>query len=313
MNWERFLKDFLLSKVERKFHQVAITIFIGTMLGALPSLDGIVGVTLFFLAYLSTYFYNDLLDYEKDRKRATYAEKILARGHATPREFIVLLGNISVLSVFLATLWDPLLGLYTVLAILLNNLRTHIEGTLARQILLILVELMNFEAFWVSFFGSPVPALFIPLFITYSAIYALGHAVYKEKAEVKDIVRNEKLRNLAVLTVIGAIVSLPVLMLSLVHFLLLLFGLLLYIVPMMYTVSRVGVKDERGIDIVHRRHRLLLLIIGIVLVGGSILYVYMDLPFRVELPEEYRMISSYFDSLQNYIIDRLLGKAQGIR
>ncbi len=322
MKPKEFLKYFVLMKAIRKFQQVALVIFVGTILGQVPSLLGAVGAILFFLVYLNTYFYNDLFDHEDDvKKKGVYKEKALVHGYATPRDYLVLLGNLSVLATFLATLWDPLLGFFSVVAVLLNNLRTHVRGVVPRQVLLILVELFNFEAFWNAFFGGSIPAIFIPLFIAYSAIYALGHGVYKlrKKGTLDRIVKTRELRNLLVITAVAVAFSVPSIFLSTYHFAFLILGLLLYTLPMYRMIEKRRLDDQRTGDLISRGHTTSMLIVSLVLLFGAILYVYYGSPFNVYIPvltemnTYYSSFTSYFDKLQAYILDRMFGDLRGLR
>ncbi|NPA86638.1 MAG: UbiA family prenyltransferase [Candidatus Diapherotrites archaeon] len=322
MNVGEFLRWFLLSKAIRKFQQVAMVIFVGTILGQVPSPWGVVGALLFFLVYLNTYFYNDLFDYEEDKKKgAVYKEKALVLGYATPKEFLVLMGNLLAISVFLATLWDPLLGFFSVMALILNNIRTHVKDTVLRQILLILVELFNFEAFWNAFYGGAIPTIFIPLFIAYSSLYALGHGVYKlrKKGKLDDIVRSREMRNLIVISILAIIFSLPSLFLSPYHFAFLVLGLLVYTLPMLRLVSRGRMDDQRKMEEVSVNHNMAMLMVSLVLLLGAALYVLYGSPLNVYLPflsdvnGYYEEFSTHFDKLQAYILDRMFGDVRGLR
>ena len=321
METKEFVRWFLLAKLLRKFHQVALTIFVGTILGQIPSPWGIIGFTLFFLSYLNTYIYNDLMDYEDDRsKGSVYKEKILARGYASKKEFIVLLGNLSILSIFLTTLWDPLLGFFTVSAILLNNLRTHVKDLLARQVLLMFVELFNFEAFWNAFFGGSIPAIFILLFVAYASLYALGHGIYRmrKKGTLTKIMRTRELRNLLILSVVSIIFSLPALFISTYHFAFLVLGLLIYILPMLRVAEHGRLDDQRSMEKVTINHTLTVTLVGIVLLAGALLYIFYGSPLNVYIPfieynGYYLQTSHYFDQLQDYILRQMFGSVRGLR
>lgn len=317
MDINKFLRWFLLSKATRKLHQLTMVIFVGSILGQPPSPWGIIGSLLFFSAYLSTYFYNDLIDYEDDKKKGSvYREKALVMGYATPHEYLILLGNLTVAAVFLATLWDPLLGFFTVTAVLLNNLRTHVKSVVPRQILLILVELFNFEAFWNAFYGGSIPFLFIPLFIAYSSIYALGHGIYRlrKKGSFDKILQTRELRNLLLITLAAIIFSLPVLVLSLYHFIILLLGLLIYSLPMMRIVTKVDLGRQEGMNHIDSGHHRAIIAVAIVLLIGAIIYsAFPIFNVYIPLPKDYAVVTKYFDELQNYIIGQIFGDLRGLR
>ncbi len=313
----KFLRWFLLSKATRKLHQLAMVIFVGSILGQPPSPWGIVGSLLFFAAYLTTYFYNDLIDYEDDRRKGSvYREKALIMGYATPQEYTTLLGNLSVAAIFLATLWDPLLGFFTSAAILLNNLRTHVKGVVPRQLLLILVELFNFEAFWNAFYGGSIPFLFVPLFTAYSSIYALGHGIYRlrKMGTFNKIVQSREIRNLLLITLAAVIFSLPVLVLSLYHFIILILGLVVYTLPMLRIVTKVDIGRQEGMNHVDTGHHRAITAVAIVLLLGALIYSVVPIfNIYIPLPKNYEIVARYFDELQHYIIGQVFGDLRGLR
>ncbi len=322
MDVVKFLKWFVLSKIIRKFHQIAMTIFVGTILGQIPSPIGIVGVLLFFLVYFTTYFYNDLIDLEDDKKKGSvYREKALVLGYASEKEFLIILGNLTIISTFLITLWDPLLAFFSILAVLLNNLRTHVKDTFKRQVLLILVELFNFEAFWAAFFGGPIPTIFVPLFIAYSSIYAFGHGIYRmrKKGKLDSIMKSREMIKLGIVVVGALIASIPALFLSSYHFAFLVLGLLIYALPMLNVVMNVNMGEQKGMNKVDEAHHRMIFFVGVTLFTGAMLYIYYGSPLDVHIPlvKEYTAyfveVSNYFDRLQEYILERMFGDVKGLR
>ncbi len=184
-NLKAILK-FIKPKIFNKFQQVAFVVLLGTAVNNNIPLTGIIGLLLFFLGYTCTYFYNDLMDMEEDKRLTNYTTKILATGEISRETFISLAINLSFISVFLLTLWDPILGLLAVSAVLLNNLRTHQRCLTIRQLMLVAVELLNFEAFWQALYGTFIPGMFIPVFIVYSGLYAFLHMIFKNILKNSD-------------------------------------------------------------------------------------------------------------------------------
>lgn len=321
VNVKALLFDYLLSKFMRKFHQIVLVIFVGSILGGFPNpVHGIVGSVLFLLGYLSTYLYNDIMDYEEDRAGPVYREKILVRGKATLKEFIILLGFLTPTTIFLATLWDPLLGFFTLLAVLTNNVRTHMRRVVKRQVALMLVEFFNFEAFWQAFYGSPIPAIFTPFFVAYSAIYAVSHGVYKLRAqgELKKVLHTREMRVMMFIALAAVVFSLPALVMSVYHFLLLLVAFSVYAVPQYVFVSKVGMWSNRAMDRIMSAHYFWITLVSLILLLGAFVYVSVGDPLRVAVPfshylQPYYRTAEYFDALQSLIMKSVFGGLNGLK
>ncbi len=312
---------FLIPKAVRKANMVALVIFVGTILGATPNwAAGTVGALLFFIAYLNTYIYNDIVDLKDDIASPTYGEKVLAHGAATLRQFIALLGNLGPAAFFLVTFWDPVLGALALAAVLLNNLRTHIRRVLFRQALLTLVEFVNFEAFWWAYYETGIPAVFVPVFLTYALLYAASHGAYKLRSQ-KDLLRivgNRDMRLLIAATVLSAIFAFPALLLSVYHFVILLIALALYAYPQYRLVARRGMASRETVRVVANQHHLLMLLIAVVLLASAAAYQWMGLPLRQMVPfseqlAPYYHTAEYFDQLQRLLIEYAFGGIRGLK
>gem|GEM_PF-5491740 len=79
----------------------------------------------FLFAYSTIYYYNDLLDYDTDKKRSYMpSDKLLYYGDASPYDYVHLLAWVPVVGLSAAFLYSQLLGVVSALAILVNHLRT---------------------------------------------------------------------------------------------------------------------------------------------------------------------------------------------
>lgn len=305
------LADFLVPKLKRKVQQLAMVLFVGTLVGLSPDPRGVIGFLLFFSVYLSTYVYNDLLDLKDDKRRTLYREKILARGLASEKQFLAILAFLPPAAVLLTALWDPLLALFATGALLLNNVRTHVKHTVARQVLLALVELGNFEALWAAFFNAPIPFLVFPLFLAYSAMYATAHTIYRlqRRGDLRAIMRTAQMRVLTVLTALSILFALPVLSLSLFHLLTLVFGSLLYALPL-YRLARSGFREN--LPSIFRVHETLMLSLAFLLILAALLYasgvaphVSLSLSPMAEMNGMLRKAAEVLDPLQLELVKRV--------
>jgi len=233
MKVREFLSNFLFSKLVNKFQQIAFVLFLGTALNKIPPLISFIGILLFLLTYFSTYFYNDLMDLEDDRNTKGYISKVLLTGVASQKEFIAIGFNLALIGGVLSTIWEPLLGILGFLSVIINNLRTHVRRSEIRQILLVIVELLVFEAFWYAFYGTLIPGILLPVFVVYSSLYAGLHSIYKDllkgNRDVKSSLKRPVVLILLAIALISAILSLPALTNMPFHFFVLAMGGLGYV------------------------------------------------------------------------------------
>ncbi len=142
----------------------------------------------FLVFYSAVYFYNDLIDLERDRKRRRIPEhKLLARGKFTKKEYATLF-FLSLFSGGIATFFtDTLLFIFSLFLVLLNILRTrYFTSLFARSVSLFFITFANLVAFWYAVSGSVACASIYPLFLLYSLVYTLGYCFCKaEKNEIR--------------------------------------------------------------------------------------------------------------------------------
>lgn len=290
---------------------IAVTVFVATYFGLVPGIASLIGLAAFLLAYSSIYYYNDLLDYESDKKRAFMPpEKLLYHGRASQRDYIHLLAWTPVVGLALCFLISPILGVVVTLAILLNHVRTVVKNLFLRELLLGVVELLNFEAFWISMYGTLVPGMALPIFVTYSAMYALFHALYKLRSRpLAWAVRQWWVLILALLAVVGAAFSIPLAASSVVH----LFGLLLvtavYVLLVGTQAARYARDVEAGMQKIFKYHDLAVVVGAslLVLIGAAIVYAHLPTaPLPVPTPREMTVLLSEIDRYQQMFLSSML-------
>lgn len=236
MRAREFLKDFVLAKLANKFQQIAFILFLGTIQNKVPPVISIIGLSLFILTYFSTYFYNDLMDIKEDREIiSSNTSKVLLRGIATEREFISIGMNVGLIGATLTTLWDPLLGITALMSVVLNNIRTHVRNLPLRQLLLVIVELLCLEGFWIALYGELIPGMLLPVVLVYTFMYSALHSIYKQILKnpnnpraVKEALRKPSFLIPSTSAVISSIFSIPALIKFPFHFFVLLLSFLGY-------------------------------------------------------------------------------------
>ncbi len=169
------LIDVLASIGIRKLFMLSFVLFLA---GVSPNLKILFLFLLFLLSYWLVYFYNDFFDLNKDLKRIPSKEKVLAAGRCQLSDYFKMFGLVSVPALALFTLLAPASAALTLAAVFVNNIRTHVSRFLLRELVLVLVEFLNFLALW-FITGKPLtPTLVIPL-LAASFAYAFMHAAYK--------------------------------------------------------------------------------------------------------------------------------------
>jgi len=287
---------------------IAITIFVATYFDMLPSWHSIIGVAIFLVAYSSIYYYNDLLDYETDKKRAFMPpEKLLYHGKASQRDYIHLLAWVSVAGVAAAFMYSPLLGIVTALAILTNHARTVIRNLALREFLLAVVELLNFEAFWIAMYGSPIPGVALPLFVTYSAAYGFTHAAYKLRSKpLLWALRQWWMLLLGSIVVLAAAFSIPLVVSSTAHLFALLAFSITYVGMVGAQAMRYADDVEGGMERIMRAHDVAILVttVFLMLLGAGIVYASLPTtPLPVSAPPEMTTFLSNVDVYQYRLLE----------
>jgi len=271
MNWRAFFCHLFVPKLVLKLQMLAFVVFVASLLGYSPDWSGTLGFLLFFLTYLSTYFYNDLVDAGSDRKKAVYPAKLLARGWATQSEYLFLAVNLFAAGVLITASYDLLLGAVAFLAVLLNNIRSHIREILPRQVLLILVEYLNFVAAWISLYGGFPGILESAVLMEYCLLYALGHIVYKVRNPLKSTLQRV---DSAAIAFFVALLALPTFYVITRHWAGLVFGIggaLLYAIPQQIRVGRGNLHDQTFVDRIFWQHSVLMGVVGIWFLAGALI------------------------------------------
>ena len=311
MDWRAYVVDFWGSVLKRKFNMLAVTVFVATYFGLVPDPVALVGLAAFLFAYSSIYYYNDLLDYNSDTKRRFMPpDKLLYHGHATREDYLHLLAWVPVIGIALCFLVSPLLGIVTVLAILLNHMRSVLKNLFLRELLLAAVELLNFEAFWIAMYGNPIPGLALPIFVTYSAAYSFCHALYKLRSQpLLWAIRQWWVWFLAALTAVGAAFSIPLAASSTVHLIGLLMVTLVYVIIVGASAARYMDGKGHGADKIFKSHDLAIVLGAslLVLFGAAVVYANLPTtPLPLSPPQEMAVFLSEIDQYQKAIVSSML-------
>ena len=307
MDWKAYLRDFWVPLLKRKFNMIAIAIFVGTYFRLLPNWGSLFGIFAFLLAYTTIYYYNDLLDYERDMKhRFMPRDKLLYHGKASFRDYIILLGWIPVVGVSLAFLYSHLLGIFTAFAILANHIRTHVSQRLPRELLLGVVEFLNFEAFWIALYGAVIPGLAVPVFVAYSAAYALNHAVYKmRKQSLHRVLRQPWVYAMFLAFLVAAAFSIPLAASSAFHLVALITASIIYFGLVGVEALRYAENPEEGMPRIVKAHEVGVLLSGLVLVlvGAVIVYAHLpNIPAPIPAPRSMFYLLQSIDHYQQQVL-----------
>jgi len=271
MNWWEFFKHLFVPKLVLKTHMLAFVVFVASLLRYSPDWSGVLGFFLFFLTYLSTYFYNDIVDARDDEKKAVYPAKLLARGWATQSEYLFLAANLFATGVLITTFYNPVLGAAAFLAVFLNNIRSHIREVFPRQVFLALVEYLNFVAAWISLYGGFPGILESAVLMEYCLLYALGHIVYKVRNPLKSTLQRV---DSAAIAFFVALLALPTFYVISRHWAGLVFGIggaLLYAIPQQIRVGRGNLHDQTFVDRIFWQHSALMGIVGLWFLAGALI------------------------------------------
>jgi len=286
---------------------IAITVFIATYFGVLPSARSLIGVVAFLFAYSSIYYYNDLLDYSRDRQQGFMPrDKLLYHGAASHSDYIHLLAWSSILGISAAFLYSPALGVVTALTLAVAYLRTSISDLTVREVLLGVVELLNFEAFWIAMYGRPIPGLALPVFVTYSALYALLHALYKLRTKpLLWAVRQRWIQMLVAIVLVAAVFSIPLAASSVIHLLALLAASTLYLLLVGVQAMRYAHNVEGGMARIMKYHDAAILVtaVALMILGAWIVYAHLpSIPLPLSPPHSMVQLLSRVDDYQTHAL-----------
>lgn len=290
---------------------IAVTIFVATYFALTPSWKSFIGVVLFLFTYSSVYYYNDLIDYKSDKKRAYMpSEKLLRHEKATEKDYVHLLAWVPVAGLLSTYLYSPLLAVVAALAILVNHARTVVKNLFVREVLLAVVEFLNFEGFWVALYGSLIPGLAVPIFAAYSSAYALSHALYKLRSKpLLWAVRQWWVWVLAGVLFVSAVFSIPLAAESTAHFIALIVFTALYVLAVGVQAARYANNVEAGMEKIFKAHDVALVIgtVMLMLIGAAIVYANIPIePLPVQPPAQMTVVLSSIDRYQNEILHFML-------
>lgn len=150
----------------------------------------------FLLAYSAVYFFNDIVDYEDDKKDREKRDWKLIAGGIISRRTAILLGTAFLVS---GLLLSSLVNLWylniIVLVMFLNMLHSHPRILLKKNLVgttinMSIIEFFKYSTGWFAFTGDLTQFPFWIL-VTFAVVYATIYIVYKFKFQ-GDMLRNNK-------------------------------------------------------------------------------------------------------------------------
>lgn len=190
----------------------------------------IVGLVGFLVAYQSVYFFNDLMDYESDRKdRLRSKIKLLTKGRISVNTAISLAFFFAIAGLFISFSVGQFFGVMVFLCLFLNFLHSSNMLRLKTTKLLLpnlfVIEFIKYSLGWFVF-SSDISNF--PFFIIAfaSAAYITSYVYYKNN--VRDLFKDRKIKILSAISLSLYVISifvytfrLPLILLSLLSFALL--------------------------------------------------------------------------------------------
>ncbi|MCD6398611.1 MAG: UbiA family prenyltransferase [Candidatus Aenigmarchaeota archaeon] len=154
----------------------------------------IIGLSGFLLSYSSVYLYNDIIDYEEDKKHKEKIKwKIIARGDLSKKTAKNLILVFVALGVPLSFLVNKFFGIIAVLLILLNVLHSSPKTKFKKKKLgLINLTVIQFLKYSLGWFALTTNLSKFPLWLilcfslTYSSIYFLYKLDFKKNLIIKN-------------------------------------------------------------------------------------------------------------------------------
>ncbi|RLI89776.1 MAG: hypothetical protein DRO65_03805 [Candidatus Altiarchaeales archaeon] len=207
----KLMKEIYLKTFIKRLNMLAFAFLLAYSLNLLsaPSLQILALFLAFILFYSSVYFYNDLIDYEFDRKRKPVPEqKLLVKGFFSKEEYKLLFLFSLSLGFLLLLSFNPMFAFGSLFLVILNLARSHVPSLNFRIVSIFFVELINLILFWFLLTGEVLNAYVLPLFSLYSLVYICGFHVYKKNKKIDR--KSAKLY--AIPFIIFAYLSFPVLL-----------------------------------------------------------------------------------------------------
>lgn len=183
----KLMKEIYLKTFIKRLNMLAFAFLLAYSLNLLSasSLQILALFLAFVFFYSSVYFYNDLIDYEFDRKRKPVPEqKLLVKGFFSKEEYKLLFLFSFSLGFLLLLSLNPLFAFGSLFLVILNLARSHISSMNFRIVSIFFVELINLILFWFLLTGEFLNAYVLPLFSLYSLVYICGFHVYKKNKKI---------------------------------------------------------------------------------------------------------------------------------
>ncbi len=182
------LKEIYLEKALAKLNLLAFVYMLASVLSFLNTdfLEILLFFTSFMILYSSVYYYNDLSDYNSDKKmNFNHKSKLLVKGFFTKKEYKNLFIFSTVSGIVLLWIINTFYAFLSFLLVIFNHLRTKYLKTLPKRIFsLFWVQFFNLVIFWFVLTKQLFNVFVCPLFTLYSFAYTLSYYFYKKNMNV---------------------------------------------------------------------------------------------------------------------------------
>ncbi len=169
----------------------------------------LLGLIGFLIAYQSVYFFNDIMDYEEDRKNKFKSKiKLLVTGKVKKETLISLSFLFTILGVSISFLVNRFFGLLVFMCLLLNFFHSSNLLRVKKSKLLLpnlfFIEYIKYSLGWFSLSFKITNFPFI-VFIFTSSAYLVGYLYYKN--DVNLFLRDFRIKILSIITFIFYLIS----------------------------------------------------------------------------------------------------------
>lgn len=182
------MNEIYLQNAIKKLNLLALAFILAYSLGSiLSTFFQILAIFLaFILFYSSVYFYNDLADYEFDKKREYIPkQKLLARGLFKKEEYAASFVFSFVFGFLALLILNPSIAITSTILVFANMIRTKFMSSLsARAFSLVFIEFLNLQIFWFAITGIIFNVYTFPIFLSYCIIYSFAYYFYRKNKKI---------------------------------------------------------------------------------------------------------------------------------
>ncbi len=184
----KLINEIYIQSAIKKLNLLALAFIVAYSLGLISSTFLQIAITFlaFILFYSSVYFYNDLVDYEFDKKRKHVPkQKLLARGLFKKEEYTIGFIFSFIFGFSALLILNPIIAIMSSILVFANIVRTKfISSLFARAVSLIFIEFLNLVVFWFAITGTLFNAYTFPIFFLYGIIYSFAYYFYRKNKKI---------------------------------------------------------------------------------------------------------------------------------